>query len=94
MSGYLYILSNQKNGTLYIGATADIVKRIWEHKQKVVSGFSNQYNLTNLVYYETFDDVLSARARERTLKKWNRDWKIALIEKVNPNWKDLYKNII
>lgn len=94
MSGYLYILSNRKNGTLYIGATADIEKKIWEHQQKVVSGFSDKYNLTNLVYYETFDNVLLARARERTLKKWNRSWKIALIEKMNPGWRDLYRDII
>ncbi|MBN2585148.1 GIY-YIG nuclease family protein [Patescibacteria group bacterium] len=94
MAGYLYILSNQKNGTLYIGATSDLQKRIWEHKNKFVPGFSNQYKLFKLVYYEQFEDVLSARARERTLKKWNRDWKIKLIETQNPNWKDLYQSII
>jgi len=94
MTGYLYILSNQKNGTLYIGATSDLVKRIWEHKNKSVEGFSKQYELNKLIYYEMFPDVLSARTREKTLKKWKRDWKINLIEKDNPSWKDLYQSII
>lgn len=94
MAGYLYILSNQKNGTIYIGASSILVKRIWEHKNKFLSGFSKKYHLDRLVYYEQFDDVISARARERQLKKWKRSWKIDLIEKDNPAWKDLYPSII
>ncbi|RLC37719.1 GIY-YIG nuclease family protein [candidate division Kazan bacterium] len=94
MAGYLYILSNQKNGTLYIGASSALVKRIWEHKNKFIPGFSQKYHLNRLVYYEQFGDVISARARERQLKKWKRSWKIDLIEKDNPTWKDLYPSII
>jgi putative endonuclease len=94
MQGFVYILSNQKNGTLYIGASSNLTKRIYEHKNKAVPGFSQKYKLTRLVYYEVFDNVLEARSRERQLKKWKRDWKINLIEKDNPSWKDLYQSII
>ena len=92
-SGYVYILTNKKNGTLYIGVTSDLIKRIWEHKNKVVEGFTEKYNLDKLVYYEVFEDIENAILREKQLKKWHRDWKINQIEKTNPEWKDLYEEI-
>lgn len=91
---YVYILANQRHGTLYVGLTAHLVKRVWEHKNKLVHGFTEKYNVTQLVYYEVFDDISLAADRERTLKKWKRQWKIALIEKINPGWNDLYPEII
>jgi putative endonuclease len=91
---YVYILSSHKNGTLYIGVTSNLIKRIQEHKAKLVKGFTEKYNVHTLVYYEQTNDVNSALAREKSLKKWNRDWKIQLIEKENPNWNDLYFDII
>ena len=92
-NSYIYILSNERNGTLYIGITADLKKRIYEHKEKLVEGFTKKYNIAQLVYCEKFDNIENAIAREKQLKKWNRKWKLDLIEKENPNWDDLY-NII
>ena len=91
---YVYILASQYNGTLYIGLTSNLIKRIWEHKNKVVPGFTQKYNVTLLVYYEIFDDITLAAAREKRLKEWQRQWKLALIRKNNPMWKDLYYEII
>lgn len=91
---YVYILASQKNGTLYIGLTSDLIKRIWEHKNKFVPGFTNKYNVTILVHYEIFNDITLAAAREKRLKEWKRQWKIDLIQKNNPDWKDLYHDII
>jgi putative endonuclease len=91
--GYVYILTNKPKGTLYIGVTSDLIKRIWEHKEKVVEGFSKRYNLTSLVYYEQTEDIESAIAREKQLKNWHREWKINLIEQTNPAWKDLSNEI-
>ncbi len=90
----LYILASKYNGTLYIGMTSDLVKRVWEHKNKFVSGFIAQYNVTKLVYYEIFNDIQLAAAREIRLKEWKRQSKIDLIQKMNPDWRDLYHNII
>ena len=73
--------------------TTDLVRRVWEHKNKVVKGFSDQYNLDTLVYYEIYDDISEAAHRERLMKKWKRDWKIELIEKSNPQWHDLYEDL-
>ena len=87
-------MSNRKNGTLYIGVTSDIIKRVFEHKEKLVDGFTKKYALDTLVYYELFDSIEEAIKREKQLKKWNRAWKIELIEKFNPTWKDLYKDIV
>ena len=92
-SGYVYIMANHKNGTLYIGVTSDIIKRVYEHKNSFVEGFTSTYSVEKLVYFEVFDDIVNAIAREKTLKKWNRDWKIILIEKMNPNWDDLYESL-
>jgi putative endonuclease len=89
----VYILASRPNGTLYIGVTSDLVKRIWEHKNDVVEGFTRQYQVHTLVFYELHADMLTAITREKQLKKWNRDWKINLIEKDNPNWSDLWPSI-
>ncbi|MBK9443156.1 MAG: GIY-YIG nuclease family protein [Comamonadaceae bacterium] len=89
----VYILASQRNGTLYIGVTSDIVKRIWEHKNDVVEGFTQKYKVHQLVYHEQYTDMLAAITREKQLKKWNRSWKLALIEKTNPEWRDLWNDI-
>jgi len=93
MQYYVYILASKKNGTLYIGVTSDLVKRIYEHKSGLVEGFTNKYAIHDLVYFETTECVESAITREKQLKKWNRAWKISLIEKSNPVWKDLYLDL-
>lgn len=92
--GYTYILSNKKQGTLYIGVTGNLIKRIFEHKQKAVKGFTNTYNLDKLVYYDTHDTIELAIAREKQLKNWHRQWKINLIEEMNADWNDLYESIL
>ena len=91
---YVYILASQKNGTLYIGITSILVKRIHEHKNNLVEGFSKKYQTHLLIYFEETPDVHAALLREKQIKKWNREWKINLIEKANPEWKDLYKEIL
>jgi len=90
---YVYVLTNQKNKTLYVGVTNDLVKRVYEHKQKFVDDFTKKYCVDKLVYYETTNDVISAIEREKQIKKWNRAWKIRLIKKVNPDWADLYDSL-
>ncbi|MEK9151631.1 MAG: GIY-YIG nuclease family protein [Patescibacteria group bacterium] len=90
----VYILASKRNGTLYIGVTSNLIKRIQEHKQKVVEGFTKQYGIDTLVYYEQTGDVMSALEREKQLKKWNRAWKIRLIEKKNSKWRDLYIDLM
>jgi putative endonuclease len=87
-------MTNKKNGTLYIGVTSDIVKRVYEHKNKLTDGFTKRYNLEKLVYYEIYDDIKEAITREKQLKNWKRDWKLELINKVNSNWDDLYNGIL
>ncbi|NTU46928.1 GIY-YIG nuclease family protein [Candidatus Roizmanbacteria bacterium] len=90
---YIYIVSNTINGTVYIGVTSNLIKRIWEHKNNVVKGFTQQYALHNLVYFEMFTDISQAIAREKQLKHWNRLWKLKLINEANPQWRDLYEEI-
>jgi putative endonuclease len=92
-SYFVYILASDRNGTLYIGVTSDLVKRMWEHKNKKVDGFTKKYDVENLVYYKQTEDVMSALNREKQMKKWNRSWKIRLIEKSNPKWRDLYLDL-
>lgn len=87
------MLASKRNGTLYVGVTADLVKRIWEHKNNVVAGFTRQYNLHTLVWYEMHDTMESAIAREKAIKEWKRAWKIRRIEEINPEWNDLYETI-
>ena len=91
---YVYIICNKRNGTLYNGITSDLIKRIWQHKNGFVEGFSKQYGLKTLVYFEVCKEVEEAILREKRIKKWNREWKIKLIEKGNPDWKDLYQSLI
>jgi len=91
---YVYILASKKNGTLYIGVTANLVKRVWEHKNKKIAGFTKKYNIDKLVYYEVFDDIYNAIDREKKLKKRKRKIKLKLIESKNPLWKDLYDDIL
>ena len=90
----IYILASKRNGTLYIGVTSDLVKRVWEHKNDLVEGFTKKYAVHRLMYYEMLENMESAIQREKQLKKWNRDWKIDLIEKGNPEWHDLYDSLI
>jgi putative endonuclease len=91
---YTYILASKRNGTLYIGVTSNLAQRVYEHKHKLISGFTKKYNVDRLVYYEATEDVESAILREKQMKKWKRHWKIELIEKRNPTWKDLYYDLI
>jgi putative endonuclease len=88
-SYFVYILASRRNGTLYIGVTNDLVRRMSEHKGKFVPGFTRKYGVDKLVYFEEYASILEARARERALKRWHRSWKLALIEKMNPQWRDL-----
>jgi putative endonuclease len=90
---YIYILASKQNGTLYIGVTNDLIKCVYEHKNNLTDGFTKKYNVHTLVYFEQCDDIESAIIREKQLKKWNRKWKLELIEKENPQWKDLYENL-
>ncbi len=90
---YIYILASKRNGALYVGFTSDIIKRVWQHKEKFVDGFTTRYGVDKLVYYEQYDDPVAAIKREKRLKKYPRKWKLNLIEKSNPNWKDLYTEL-
>lgn len=93
MAAYVYILASRPRGALYIGGTTDLVWRVHQHRAGVIEGFSKKYNVHRLVYYEVFEDLDAAFLRERQMKKWNRCWKTELIEKDNPDWKDLYPEI-
>ncbi len=90
----VYILASKRNGTLYIGVTSDLVKQAWEHKNGITGGFTKKYNVHTLVYYELYEDMVSAITREKQLKKWRRAWQIELIEKSNRRWVDLWKTIL
>ncbi|MDX2113055.1 MAG: GIY-YIG nuclease family protein [Alphaproteobacteria bacterium] len=92
-NGFVYIVTNKPFGTLYIGVTNNLVRRIWEHKQKLVDGFTKHYGLDRLVYYEICDDIQCAIAREKQMKEWRRNWKLRQIMDMNPDWKDLYDQI-
>jgi putative endonuclease len=94
MNCYVYILANKYDSALYTGFTSDLRKRMYQHKHKYVDGFLKRFNVTKLVYFEQHRGIDSARLRERQIKKWNRAWKIKIIEKDNPEWEDLYKEII
>lgn len=87
-------MASKRDGMLNIGVTSDLIKRVYEHKHDLAEGFTNKYHIHNLVYFEITEDINSAISREKQLKKWNRDWKIALIEKNNPEWRDLYCDIV
>ncbi|AVT77795.1 nuclease [Rhodopseudomonas palustris] len=93
MPYYVYLLANGKHGTLYLGVTNDLVRRVHEHRSKTAPGFSERYGIDRLVWFEIYDDAIAAIPREKQLKKWRRDWKIRLIEDQNPDWVDLYPGI-
>jgi putative endonuclease len=90
---FVYILASKKNRTLYVGVTNALARRVTEHKAKLVPGFTRQYGVDRLVYFEAYESILEARAREHALKRWRRAWKIALIEKANPDWRDLSEQL-
>ena len=90
---YVYILANRKHGTLYVGVTNDLIRRLYEHKTEVVRGFASRYRVHLLVWFEVYDDITNAITREKELKKWRREWKINLIENSNPEWADLYPSL-
>ncbi|MBI4209492.1 MAG: GIY-YIG nuclease family protein [Deltaproteobacteria bacterium] len=90
----VYILASKRNGTLYIGVTSDLPKRVWEHRNDEVEGFTKRYGVHRLVYYELHEDMESAIRREKQVKKWNRAWKLEWIEKQNPEWRDLWEEIL
>ena len=93
MSFYVYIMSNWKNGALYVGVTNDLIRRAHEHKQGDIPGFTKRYGVKNLIHYEVYDDRRNAIQREKNIKHWSREWKIALIEKNNSEWRDLFEEI-
>lgn len=90
----MYILASKRNGTLYIGVTSNLIKRTWEHKNNLVDGFTKRYKIHSLVWYEIHSTMETAIEREKRIKEWNRDWKLDLIERSNPYWRDLYDDII
>ena len=90
---FLYILASKRNGTLYIGVTNNLLKRVHQHKNDVTEGFTRKYNVHSLVYYEVFNRIQDAITREKQMKKWKRQWKMELIEKSNPNWEDLFESL-
>ncbi len=92
--GWIYFLSNRPNGTIYVGVTNDLVRRVWEHKEARIAGFSRKYYLKRLVYFEHHDDIVSAIQRETNIKRWPRAWKVNLITKDNPEWNDLYGQLL
>jgi putative endonuclease len=91
---YVYLLASRKQGTLYLGVTRDLVRRVYQHREKLTPGFTSRYDVRRLVWFEVYDDPINAITREKEIKKWRRAWKIALIEKDNPEWRDLYPEII
>ena len=90
----VYMLASSRHGTLYTGVTSDLVKRVWQHREKLVGGFTKEYDVKKLVWYEIHEDVLSAITREKQIKKWNRAWKIKLIQEHNPRWDNLYGSVV
>ena len=92
--GWVYILTNKRNGTLYVGATSNLAQRIWQHREGLVEGFASKYGLMMLVWHQHFDNLHDARRREVQMKGWKRAWKIELIEKTNPEWRDLYCELL
>ena len=94
MTYYVYLLASQRNGTLYVGVTRDLIRRIHEHREKLAEGFTARYGVNMLAWFDSTESVEDAITREKQLKRWNRAWKIALIEKANPGWQDLYESLL
>jgi putative endonuclease len=93
-AAFVYILTNKPYGTLYTGVTSDLVKRVWQHREGLAEGFSKQHGLKTLVWYERHESMLEAIAREKRIKRWHRDWKVNLIQSMNPTWIDLYEQVV
>ena len=93
-AGYVYIMANKRNGTLYIGVTSNLPQRVWEHREGQVEGFTRKYDCKMLVWFEAYDDLQMARHRELQMKKWKRLWKLRVIEEMNPEWDDLFESLI
>ncbi len=91
-ASYVYMLASECYGTLYVGVTSDLVKRVWQHREGLADGFTKKYKVKHLVWFEMHEDIIEAIAREKQLKKWARAWKVALIQKANPDWRDLYED--
>ena len=91
---FVYILASRKNGTLYTGVTNNLIKRVYEHKHHLLKGFTDKYEVNQLMYYETMEDINTAIHREKCIKRWKREWKLELIERDNPEWKDLYNGLL
>ncbi|HUR88254.1 MAG TPA: GIY-YIG nuclease family protein [Ramlibacter sp.] len=94
MNCFVYIMASERNGTLYLGVTSDLAKRVWQHKNHELPGFTKRYSVSRLVWFEGTPSIEAAIAREKQLKNWKREWKIALVEKVNPYWRDLYDDVL
>ena len=92
-AGFVYIMANKRNGTIYIGCTSDLVQRVWQHRNGVVEGFTKKYGLTRLVWFAAFDDIQDARQYELRMKEWKRAWKLKRIEEDNPEWNDLFTSL-
>lgn len=92
--GFVYIMANRRNGTIYTGSTSNLVQRVWQHRNQVIDGFTDEHECVLLVWFEVHDDLQEARRRERQIKKWNRPWKLRLIEENNPRWGDLFDRIV
>ncbi|WP_432380776.1 GIY-YIG nuclease family protein [Duganella sp. P38] len=90
---YVYIMASRRYGTLYTGVTSDLIRRVWQHREGLVEGFTREYNVKQLVWFEQHADIYSAITREKQIKKWEREWKIRLIQKTNPLWRDLFSDI-
>ena len=90
---FVYLMTSRKDGTLYLGVTRDLVRRVYQHKTKATPGFTSRYDVDRLVWFETYDDPVTAIEREKDIKKWRREWKVRLIEETNPDWRDLYSDI-
>ena len=93
-AGYVYLLASRRNGTLYTGVTSDLIQRVWNHKHDIHEGFTKQYQVHRLVYFEAHQDIRDAIIREKQIKKWKRAWKIRLIEERNPEWRDLFDELL
>ena len=94
MGGWVYIMANRPNGTLYVGVTSDLAKRAWQHREGLIAGFTKRYGLKRLVFFERHDDIRSAIQRESNLKHWPRGWNVRLIVATNPEWRDLYEQLV
>jgi putative endonuclease len=94
MGGWVYIMTNRENGILYVGVTSDLARRVWEHREGLIEGFTKRYGLKRLVYAERHEEIGLAIQREKTIKHWSRAWRVALILKTNPSWADLYDQIV